>query len=58
MTWKGVEKKMNWVNREMFQPMMENQEDDRWRKAVTKWNDAYDALRELEKLVKEYWEAD
>ena len=58
MTWKGVEKKMNGVNREMFQPMMENQEDDRWRKAVTKWKDAYDALRELEKLVKEYWEAD
>jgi len=55
MTWKGVEKKMNWVNREMFHPMMENQEDERWRVAVTKWNDAYEALEELERLVKEYW---
>lgn len=38
--------------------MMENQQDERWVAAVTKWNDAYEALAELEKLVKEYWAAD
>jgi len=58
MTWQGDENKLNWVKREMFHPMMENQQDERWVAAVTKWNDAYEALAELEKLVKEYWAAD
>lgn len=58
MTWKGCKKKMQWVNREMFHAMMNNQEDERWIRAVNAWNNAHEALATLEELVKEWEEAD
>lgn len=54
MTWKSVEKKMNWVNRQFVPHMMvSDPNDERWTQAIRQWAEAYEALYLLEKLVKE-----
>lgn len=54
MNWKSVEKKMNEVNRAYVPWMMANQDDERWIEICNKWNDAYEILKVIEAVVKEY----